>query len=565
MTIMANKNQQTIAVRQQIECNAKLFDYANKKRMEGQFNDVTIQVGDQNISANRMVLSCFSKYFESMFLSSFKERYQDTVAVKELDGESVSSLIEYIYTGSIDINAGNVMALLSSADFLQMDDITKFCFDYFETTLSVENCLEIFISSVTYNNPRPLNKTLELISNNFDVISEKDTFKGLSKHNLDSLLFELREQNVGEKSMFKAVLNWVKHDEDRKQYFASLFFTFDLSKFSNEFIEDEVADEPLVKENIECINATVERLISKSKEQRKKANAPKILSVGGENCNSTLEIYNIHGTSNVCYPDLPLDYLLHHCLLKLSDIVYCLGGSCCGNDRILDTVSTVFQMNTTDLNRQWKKVNSMALKRCRFGAAVFDKYHFVVAGGWYNKTLNYAEMFDVRTNQWKMIAAMNYVRNDFSLVVVNGRIFAIGGHDRHQLISNNEYLHGLDGKWKEIRPMNTPRCSHAAVSYKDLVYVIGGQNKQSRAENTVEVFDPEKEEWSYIANMNVGRYHHAACVLQEKIFVVGGIDENGKSVKTIECYEPLLKVWITVGCINRVLVGHALVTLNDII
>ena len=128
---MANKNQQTIAVRQQMECNAKLLDYVNKKRIKGDFNDVTIQIRSQSISANGMVPSSFSKFFELMFLSSMKERYQDTVIINELDGESVNSLIEYIYTGCIDINAGNVMALLSSADFLQNGRYQKVLFRLF--------------------------------------------------------------------------------------------------------------------------------------------------------------------------------------------------------------------------------------------------------------------------------------------------------------------------------------------------------------------------------------------------------------------------------------------------
>ena len=523
---MTNKNQQTIAVRQQIENNAKLLDYVNEKRMNGEFNDVLIQVGSQSISANRMVLSCFSKFFELMFLSPMKERYQDTVVINELDGESVNSLIEYIYTGSIDINAGNVMALLSSADFLQMDDIKKFCFEYFKTTLSVENCLEIFISSVTYNNPSPLNKTLELISNNFDVISEKDTFRSLSKDKLDSLLSKISKYDVQKESIYLAVLNWVKHDEGRKQYFASLFLTFDLCKFSDVFIEDEVADEPLVKENNDCLNAIVTRLINKSKEQRKTANAPKILSVGGENCTSTLEIYNIHGIPEICYPDLPVNDLSHHRLLKLSDIVYCVGGKICDIDSCFNSTQAVFKMNTTDQNPQWKKINSMP-NRSRFGAVTFGKYYIVIAGGYLNnKRLNSVAMLDVRSNNWKTIAAMNHSRSDFSLAVADGSIFAIGGHNAFGFISYVEQLHDLDGKWKKVRSMITPRCSHATVSYNDLVYVIGGESRQSKAENTVEVFNPKKDEWNYASNMNVERYYHAACVLQGKIFVVGGRCKN---------------------------------------
>ena len=494
MPIMANKNQQTIAVRQQMECNAKLLDYVNNKRMEGDFNDVTIQIGSQSISANRMVLSCFSKFFELMFLSPMKERYQDTVIINELDGESVSSLIEYIYTGCIDINAGNAMALLSSADFLQMDDITKFCFDFFETTLSVQNCLENFISSVTYNNPRPLNTTLELISNNFDVISKKETFKNLSIHKLDSLLSKLRKRNVREESMYKAVLNWVKHDDDRKQYFALLFLTFDLCKFSDEFIEDEVAVEPLVKENIECVNAILERLIRKPKNTRKKANAPKILSVGGENNSSILEVYNIHGKSDTCYPELPVKALSYHCLVVPDDLFCCVAvaESPTAEHYYLNPQPKIFLLNLTGQNPQLKQAALMQYKRSHFGATSFGKHHIIIAGGYNNGRLKSAELLDVRLNAWKTIAALNYSRSDLSLAVADGSIFAIGGHDGYGFIAIVEKLHDLDGQWKQVRSMNTARCSHAAVSYNDLVYVIGGESKQTRANNTVEVFDPKK-------------------------------------------------------------------------
>ena len=63
--------------------------------------------------------------------------------------------------------------------------------------------------------------------------------------------------------------------------------------------------------------------------------------------------------------------------------------------------------------------------------------------------------------------------------------------------------------------------------------------------------------------MKVEKYYHAACVLQRKNFVFGGKDEDGVAVKSIECYDTSLDKWSIVGNTNRELVGHALVTLND--
>ena len=169
---------------------------------------------------------------------------------------------------------------------------------------------------------------------------------------MDSLLSKISKYDVPDEIVYLAVLNWVKHDENRQQYFASLFFAFDLSKFSDAFIEDQVADEPLVKENNDCLNAIVTRLINKSKEQRKKANAPKILSVGGENCNSIFEVYNIHcSKSNICFSHLPLRKISFHSMFVLDNIVYCVGGKDIGN--LFEAANDeVFQINTTDQSPQ---------------------------------------------------------------------------------------------------------------------------------------------------------------------------------------------------------------------
>ena len=117
--------------RERKEDNTKLLNYANQKRTEKKFNDVTIDVGNQTIAANRMILSCYSKYFETMFLSNFKERYEDPITMKESDGNSIKALIEYMYSRRIEISSENVMLLLESANYLQMDEVKKFCFGLF--------------------------------------------------------------------------------------------------------------------------------------------------------------------------------------------------------------------------------------------------------------------------------------------------------------------------------------------------------------------------------------------------------------------------------------------------
>ena len=58
-----------------------------------------------------------------MTLSPLKERYQNTIVIKDLDGNALKQVIEYIYTGMIDITTTNVLIVLGVADFLQADEI----------------------------------------------------------------------------------------------------------------------------------------------------------------------------------------------------------------------------------------------------------------------------------------------------------------------------------------------------------------------------------------------------------------------------------------------------------
>ena len=71
---------------------AKLLQYATTKRNDGDFNDTTIQAGAESIPANKMVLACYSGFFESIFSLPFKEKYQNRVEIEEFDGQLGSQI-----------------------------------------------------------------------------------------------------------------------------------------------------------------------------------------------------------------------------------------------------------------------------------------------------------------------------------------------------------------------------------------------------------------------------------------------------------------------------------------
>ena len=550
--------------RERKENNTKLLNYAYQKRTQKKFNDVTINVGDQTIAANRMILSCYSNFFETMFLSNFKERYEDPITMKEsdhLDGNSIKALIEYMYSRRIEISSENVMLLLASADFLQMDEVKKFCFEFLENALSVNTCLQIVKTSTTYGSDSTLKLAFQFISDNFDKLVQEENYKNLEKDELDFFIGKLDRSKVQETLLFKAILKWIQHKDDRKHEFPKLFRTVKISKLPSEFVADEVSKHPLVETNIECSKAVMKYWNIKSEEARKKKTSSKILCIGGEGRKSVAEVYNNAEQPPIAFPDL-LSVTSDHCCLKINEYIYCIGGSIDNN--LFKATNQVYRMNLNDPFLHWEEIAPMIEGRFDFGAAELNG-NIVVAGGSTGQTkLNSAEHYTVKCNKWQKIKPMKRRRCDHALVTVEGSLFAIGGDDdsKDRTVEKRD----IDGEWKDVQCMKTSRRMFAAVNFDGCIYSIGGWGDE--AAKTVEKYNPNKNQWSYVSNLNVPRWRHAACVLDRTIYVFGGKNycDDDNSIKKMECYSPSLNSdqWSSVlRAVEQEVHHHALVALLE--
>ena len=115
----------------------RLLKYANENRLLGFFNDVAIKVQNKTFPANRMVLSCYSKFFEKTFQVEMKEKYENSVTIHNISTKSMQAIMDFIYTGKIVINNENVMGLLSGADYLFVDEVKQYCFAFLASVLNI--------------------------------------------------------------------------------------------------------------------------------------------------------------------------------------------------------------------------------------------------------------------------------------------------------------------------------------------------------------------------------------------------------------------------------------------
>ena len=538
-----------------------VLQYANEKRSKSTFNDVTIEVDNETIAANRMILSCCSRFFEGMFDVEMKEKYQhDPVQINGFDGKAVKTLIDFMYSGEVTIKNENVMDLLAASDYLQLDEVKQFCFEFLESILSSDNCFAVRSAADLYQDEHLQNQIDEYISKNFEATVQTYEFKSLDKDSLRSCIEKLKRNHVREESIFKGLILWSKVDEEaRKNDFPELFeHLIKLDAMPLEVLEETVLKENLIAENNRCLKLLTKRLF----QQSKGLDATKIISFGGryvdgkfiEVCSSTAKLQK-H------YPDFPI-CLYCHSLLLIHNHIYCIGG--CTEDGNGKEIAhnNVWRLNINKSTLEWKEVAPLKQKRYAMGGAVFRET-LVVAGGCDGNDLSSVEFYQAAINEWRISSSLHQPRKDCALVASDQHLYAIGGWSNDKCLSNVERTGNLKEQFQQVQPMQMARQYLAAVNCNGTIYAIGGQSckENNTTSNTVERYSADEDKWSYVSSMITERSAHAACVMKDKIYVVGGVDAFDNAVHTIECYNPITDSWSVVGKTDADLLHHSIITL----
>ena len=537
-----------------------LLQYAAESRIEGHFNDVTIVADTEHIAANRLVLSCHSEFFQKMFKCNMKEKYEHSVEIKGYDGKAVKSLVNYVYTGSIDIDEENVMKLLAAADYMLLQDARHFCFEFLLSNIAIDNWFVLLNTISLYKEDEFKIEVYRYISTHFDEIAQTDDIQMVSHDDLKECISRLDISKVTQVSIFQVIMNWMKGDHEvRNNEVLDLFEMIRIELLPYELIES-ILDDERITHNVACHKYLSKALLQILKNQQDDGYESKIIiSAGGkETASKVFVVYNLHGKTFSGHFNFPAR-IARHTLVKTKYCVYCVGGS---DEEGIGVCNKVWMLKKNDRLMNWEQVAPMKNSRSAMGAT---EYHgdVVVAGGLGTDTANSVEFCNILTQTWKPLAPLNQSRYDHGLVSCNGSLYAFGGYDGFKVLSSAENLTDFDGRWKEVQPMLTTRTLLAAVTCANALYAIGGRssNKVSTTLKSVEKYTPNDNQWKYVSEMNVERRGHAACVMRGKIYVVGGKDANNKVVKTIECYDPAQDSWIVVGETEQKLYLHAIVAL----
>uniref|UniRef100_A0A1B0FFV1 BTB domain-containing protein n=1 Tax=Glossina morsitans morsitans TaxID=37546 RepID=A0A1B0FFV1_GLOMM len=202
-----------------------------------------------------------------MFEADMKERKEGTVKLQDVDVVAVKALVDYIYSGIVTLTEENVEAVLSASDIFQIVWVKEECFQYLKNNLNRNNCFRVRKLADIHSCIELQNISHKYILDNFDDLIAEEGLVLLSFEEIKELIKNVQHVVKPEDSAYKAAINWVKHDlEKRKDHLGELMSQIRLPVVSTELLTNHIVAEPLLTEDQKCYKFVMEALTYQLKE-----------------------------------------------------------------------------------------------------------------------------------------------------------------------------------------------------------------------------------------------------------------------------------------------------------
>ena len=476
------------------------------QRKKGQFCDVVLEVcngEDQaRFNAHRVVLCAGSPFFYSALNNDMKESKEGLIRLEDMSKVAIEELLDYLYTGHVDVTQHNAFDLLKIADFLVIPSLKEVSSNFIIQSLSSSNCFMAYYLAVNYRCFELQEKARDFIYANFTRVVEHEDFLNLTINEVEEWISSDEIRVRGEEDVFQAIVKWAEQNGDgEREKFFELFRHVRLIYLSRNYVLNEIFPHPLVTNDKACTAFVLD--------------AVKDVSSGSEEC---------------FFAQAP-----RNCLKTTED---CLVVSA-------DTKTLCY----VPYENKWYQMADKAKSSFHSASAYHGKVYIN------NKTgADYAiERFDPAVNSWAPLTSYSGEMSHFSAAVVyfQGSLYVIGGQKRGA-VANCVHKYNADTNlWQEVAPMNVSRFLLCVVADKDNIYAIGGR-ADNQMLDVVERFDSKMNSWCRVASMLEKKLLPCVAILNTRVFLFGGYTSirPPQVSSSIEMYDRTSNMWTAIQGIS---------------
>ncbi|XP_035460406.2 kelch-like protein 10 [Scophthalmus maximus] len=514
--------------------------------LEGKLCDAVIKVQDVEFPVHKMVLCHCSSYFRSLF-----ERWMTTDKVFNLSGlspDTMQLIIEFAYTGSVNVTEDNVQDLLLVADMLNVMDLIQVCTDFLNEMLRPEKCIGIWRFAKVCPNSEMQCKAFCYITDHFEEVFLCEEFLELSVQDLTEFLGRDDLNVRKESNVFEAILRWIDHiPGEREEHIAVLLSKVRLALTSVAYIWINVLTNQVVCNNSESKQMAKDAMKHMIRNRNMKQgfcnpygrprvpNAIMLASGGLSDSNpiGDIEAYDPRSDVWIKLSNKLKHPLAYHGTAFLDGYFYCIGGS--------DTVQDFSSVYRLDMRTHtWHEVAPMHNRRTYVSVTVLDGFIYALGGSVSSFGHSSAERYDPEANQWTLIASMQEQRCDASCTSLHGKIYICGGCDGFDCLQSAECYDPGTNLWTMIAPMINRRSGGGVVAFKDQIYAVGGFNGEEH-QRWAESYDPSTNSWQDVCPLLHTRREFGLEVIEDRILAVGGFADYDNN--DAEAYCSVTGLW----------------------
>ncbi|NXO81876.1 ZBT8B protein, partial [Sitta europaea] len=129
--------------------STKLLGELNEQRKRDFFCDCSIIVEGRIFKAHKNILFANSGYFRALLVHYIQDSGRHSTASLDIvTSEAFSIILDFLYSGKLDLCGDNVIEVMSAASYLQMTDVVNFCKTYIRSSLDI--CRKMEREAVLY-------------------------------------------------------------------------------------------------------------------------------------------------------------------------------------------------------------------------------------------------------------------------------------------------------------------------------------------------------------------------------------------------------------------------------
>jgi kelch-like protein 10 len=492
----------------------------------------------------------------SLFDAELRSKEDTDVLLLELTSDTMNLILDYLYTGNVDINLKNVKELLSSAKYLILPELSVLCCDFLRSAMAPENCIGFLSWAKLYCCSTFEVEARNFVMRNFVEVSQKsDEYLGLLLEELQVLISsdELKET---EEIVLDAILRWIDHDTEKRQcHIAELLKSVRLGLMDRSVFRRKVMVHRYMTANSESelFIKNVNRFLHDSKSiSEKGVEVPTpdffrpryphdiLFAIGG--WTGDIETYDIRADRWVKVGKVETDGpRSSYGTAVIGFNIYVIGGF---NGREFLRSCRCFNA----VEKTWSEVSPMNRPRCRLSVSVLDEVVYAIGGCIVFGHQGTAERYDYKRNQWSMIAPTIVHRSHASAATLNGKIYVVGGFSGQECMNSAEVYDPRANQWTLITAMNLRRKSLSCIAYHGHVYALGGVDGTTRL-SSGEKYNPTTGTWTQIPYMHNPRSKFGIEVIDDKIFAIGGYN-YATAQHEVEYYDEKSNKWIGASNMN---------------